>query len=130
MKLNFKYLEQDTNFAKNFKVRVQVRYVTEDTEQESGHVLVPCTKDKKTCPYFLFCDAACVFRDAQDGHQSITLHVKSLNQQGKKLSFLFTCNNTCLETGAFKTGDLKIQFTKEAPRSWYCFVLWRTIGKF
>jgi hypothetical protein len=48
VKLNFKYLEQDTNFAKNFKVRVQVRYVTEDTEQASGHVVVPCTKDKKT----------------------------------------------------------------------------------
>jgi len=29
--------------------------------------------------------------------------VKTLNQQGKKLSFLCTCSNTCLETDDFKT---------------------------
>jgi len=51
---------------------IQVRYVTEDTDEASEHVVVPCDKDNKTFPYFLFCDARCVFRDARDGQQSIT----------------------------------------------------------
>jgi hypothetical protein len=70
--LYFKYLEQEQNLERNLKVMIQVRYVTEDTDEASKHVVVPCDKDNQTFPYFLFCDARCVFRDARDGHQSIT----------------------------------------------------------
>jgi hypothetical protein len=51
-------------------------------------------------------------------NQSITLHVKSLNQLGNKLSFIFTCSNTCMETDDFKTAYLNIQFTNREPKSW------------